>query len=1074
MPILSRIILIHFLNIFFILFQVSKKLLCITCERTNLRSTPISCFVPKVTIGDRICPGTNDKLIDIVSRMELNEFKIKKHYLICISCLYMINRNRWLEAEKIKRKTASDTLEETDSADTDEDNESIYSFNPDNDSSFGSTTDGEFEEEVEVNEESTAESKTSTGDTGMVVSSPIQKVQPNCEIMPDKVENTESSLTESQKTSSTVTVVQELSSTVVSDKSSVEQSKEEPKSHPIDDALDNVLNIKNLNYVNSTITEYKPFTCGLCQTDHSDYIPFHEHVISHGIFHCLMCTDKLNNIIEVDAHLQTVHLLNPSIRCVCSQEFVFPSAYTLHQESCSQIDCSKMSPQPKKRKKSYACKICPKEFPTHREMHYHKSRHGFNFLCKFCKFKSNNENYFINHIDSSHDKKQIISYHCKICNVECETSAKLENHYSEFHCNEPKVKCSLCGEDFLTNIMLEHHKLDKHTQYSCPHCLKQFMKKRSLDSHLKKSHPDRVNENNIIDRTQEDAEPSAVLNPTDDVIDTLLFGGPSEENLIEEGNACESLKTSTKELCKKPLTTTRSLKTTACKSDENESETVDEIVRNYHKMFRGTHPNDKINCAKCNASISYAHYKVHLYIHFSQKNYSCPYCDFKGYQSTNLLKHIRGKHPEKYGEYHNTTLKINCHFCKEHFTNYNDLEEHLWEHVSIKKFSCPICNARFFHLESKKDHLRKHYFKKRKGCPSIGCMSTFSSVGAYQEHYDRCKTGWKCDICKQQFSTENCYRKHKAQKHKNDRFPKLYKCPYENCMRDFRDRIFFLNHMITHDPEKRLSCPHCLRKFKRKRNLREHMSNCTNKIELTCERCGVQCNTFPEFDNHMKSFHDDIFNSCNICGLFFINKYTLTNHKNLMHPSDEYFELHNCTASKKCSQVFGSEFALKDHIGHTHHIEVCTSHSCFMALPSENKSHCEEHMKVHKELDYSCCSCSEKFFSEFTLTVHIANRHRSQEKCPNCKELFYESKYLTLHFNDHDSQCKYLCTICGIKSSRKYVMASHMLEIHKSVTNIIGEKRMICSQCQQKVKSEVSSSLYSLLHTTPSVGIQID
>ena len=77
-----------------------------------------------------------------------------------------------------------------------------------------------------------------------------------------------------------------------------------------------------------------------------------------------------------------------------------------------------------------------------------------------------------------------------------------------------------------------------------------------------------------------------------------------------------------------------------------------------------------------------------------------------------------------------------------------------------------------------------------------------------------------CSICDKVFSTTINLRNHKLTVHEK-KFP--YKCPYQNCDKQYSIAARLKVHLRSHLGEKPFQCDICLKTFREKGNLNSHM-----------------------------------------------------------------------------------------------------------------------------------------------------------------------------------------------------------------------------------------------------------
>ena len=735
-------------------------------------------------------------------------------------------------------------------------------------------------------------------------------------------------------------------------------------------------------------------SCPRCCEQFETYKLLNDHFSSNhtDTIQCMNCQLVVDKYIVLDSHLVSEHGEECSIKCkLCSKQFVLAASLEEHVRNSH----------------SFKCLFCSRVFKDMTELKRHKQATHKNekLKCLYCSYQTKSEAAFMRHDAKVHQKSVKLVHPCSQCNLEFNTIPEREEHCVFVHNLEKLHKCKLCGQCFALESMEKYHTKVHHSSFHCSKCSMPFKREEKLKAHIKNVH-----KLDCLDLNEDEILSGVMEYSTNETISSNL----------EQSNSSVQSETSSESLI----------------PDHIMSAKIEEFIRS----CRGKSNSDKVECFSCKAFITVGHLRPHLNKHFGRPQYACLHCDFKAYQSTNLRKHIRTRHPHIEIE-GGKTESIACTFCSKMFGSYNTLEVHLWQHMSDKSFECSVCKAKFGMEASFKDHMKKHYFKRRKQCPT--CPREFTSIGFYNEHVKKCRDKWTCSECGKQCSNENSYRKHLRNSHPTSDQLKFV-CPYDNCCKEFTEKHCWEDHMITHDKEKRARCPLCGKKFKRIRNMRDHIQSCHEDEVFHCLSCSFSTTAYDMLIQHKKECHPSRF-PCDVCGLYFVNELTLQNHEQISHPDDESVEFIGCSI---CSEVFATELAFKLHKYLVHSIKVCTVNDCFFEFTDEDDA-CL-HMKIHKE-EYACASCGLQFYSEITLTDHISITHSSLVSCSDCGQTFYKKQLLDLHKKEHSSDQLYSCMYCQKLASSKAMLLSHMMSDPSCAGNRMKIKISICSYCDESL-----------------------
>ncbi len=259
-----------------------------------------------------------------------------------------------------------------------------------------------------------------------------------------------------------------------------------------------------------------------------------------------------------------------------------------------------------------------------------------------------------------------------------------------------------------------------------------------------------------------------------------------------------------------------------------------------------------------------------------------------------------------------------CHFCKQSFRFFQDLNRHIRQEHTDPRYQCSYCPARFFSMCSRMRHessthpeggircgecsltfntkaeKHRHYkihYKKPVIYQCEICNAYFERFGdrrmhCLKEHPEMFTTkevdSWKCPSCKQFLKGEHERFHHYKDKHKGlyekyvERNSKLYKCNF--CSEYFFNKTMKDQHILKQHPEKHHRKPYWPKK--------------------KCVTCGKQCKDILELHEHCKVNHPESLckYACIHCSDRFETKETRWEHYKQKH-----FELfkYKCVTCKK-------------------------------------------------------------------------------------------------------------------------------------------------------------------------------
>ena len=274
-------------------------------------------------------------------------------------------------------------------------------------------------------------------------------------------------------------------------------------------------------------------------------------------------------------------------------------------------------------KKSYACKVCKKQFSMESKLHLHtKSKHANNKVKEVPKIKT-----------------EPIEDICLYCHVQVDD---LETHYIVQHLNI-KLQCRIdnCQDDFSSFWPMEYHMKDKHgfKRFYCTLCYNAFDNPKSLRNHLLGSHLDLK----TCDKCDQ------FFNLDTDLIKHQRTHTNAIQSMIENKENFLQTKTPTCQLCQKVFKTKK-----------------DKI--NHYLVV---HLNMNLDCKLCDLKFNDF---VTSRRHQDQKHLIkpvCQLCNKKFPRTHRLLEHLMHDH---------LGIKYTCQVCCKQFSRQDYYEVHVGMH----------------------------------------------------------------------------------------------------------------------------------------------------------------------------------------------------------------------------------------------------------------------------------------------------------------------------------------------------------------------------------------------------------
>jgi len=228
------------------------------------------------------------------------------------------------------------------------------------------------------------------------------------------------------------------------------------------------------------------------------------HGYQEALLGCISCGESWVNQIYYRKHVDSneCKVPNPVIPYVCEncgQGWYNLTNYTKHAES---RECKTNTSHVGK--KACSNPACPLTFFSDKNLETHENRAhkpisaGTMYRCAKCNIN------FINHKDFNKHKKDVhgekprggfVVYVCKIPGCEFQQNERkgFEAHVREAHPDECFI-CDLCGRNFQDAYKLDQHKENNPNgrggkrclpvNYNCPHCPREFNRKRHMELHV--------------------------------------------------------------------------------------------------------------------------------------------------------------------------------------------------------------------------------------------------------------------------------------------------------------------------------------------------------------------------------------------------------------------------------------------------------------------------------------------------------------------------------------------------------------------------------------------------------------
>ncbi|KAJ0181443.1 hypothetical protein K1T71_003528 [Dendrolimus kikuchii] len=702
------------------------------------------------------------------------------------------------------------------------------------------------------------------------------------------------------------------------------------------------------------------------------------------------------------------------------------------------------------------CNFCQKPFTDYDDFCNHfincteRVESNNPHICPICqKAIGKRQNYF-SHLRGKHFlvRSWPQYFECKKCKKKLATQelliVHLATHVTKDDDNDDSFGDS--RDNFQNNSGHGPPAISNQQNLHCKICHKEFIYKKSLQTHLDKHTPEEIaaHENSLL---------SDANNTGNN--DTLRASDSESSGDEYESNTCD--------ICDKDFAYRRLLI---------------QHKKRKHNMSSGlkraniTLKDCTAKCLLCDVEMKVSsinkHNQSHITMSIKPRNvYTCGECKEQFQSCSVLANHIKIVHRLKQSTIPNMPtssqdMEINpSDFCEVVVTKPEPLDENQSHNdfgevpitnaaaVDLNGFTCPLCGKKMPTLISLKRHVNWHSnvgnnITKKIEC--FVCKETFRFQCHYKihmrEHYNDPNLDPKiltCSICNRKSKNLRAAQAH-MNYHKQTRFQnKDYQCSI--CKRVFQDRKVYLSHMAIH-----------YKKGESGQNtiVGHELPNTADKNFFdgthTCNMCGKICHSETSLKHHIiwhnsKGLLYGARHECHICKLHFTNKKRMEIHVR-KHYEDENGPF-KCTI---CGVGYTDENYFKRHVkGHNF----------------DHQSHKDRIARLRKD-KVKCPICPRFFADMVKLIRHLRKTHPESKMikedpdapepiyycCKLCAKVFYDPRRLQNHEEAHLRKPEFFkCKFCGKKTIS---LKNHRVHIKAHLVTKHIDNPLKCPQCDER------------------------